>query len=456
MTRILIKTSPAILACGLLASTARAQDAEPLAGFSDGAAFLRSADNQFQFFPNGRLQVDGFAFKSENKVENKTLVNTFLLKRARLELAGWVGPMFFFSIAGDFAAGAPAGANPAAQANLNTTDDYVAVAPWGDAAILQVGQFDAPFTLENRTSDKYFDFMERAIAVRAFGIPSNKEVGAMIHGLLPSKLVYYSLGVFNGDGQNFRNADDQFDVIGRAWIAPLALSQMEALKSITLGGSVWTGKRVNGLPSATQTTQGGFAFWAPKWTSGTTTYELHQHGRLNAYALELNAPVAHRFGLRAEWVKKHQQLSEADVSKAGTTNPIGLSALDGWAGYGELWFWAVGDDRIIGDPGLQLPPRFKKFGTKTPQHGLMLALKVDYLTEELTENARSAALNLGSPVLGTTKVTAFTVGVNYWYSKRFRATFDYVRNSFDGDTKFVKGLAADSEQEFLFRLAIAL
>ena len=65
----------------------------------------------------------------------------------------------------------------ARPSNIGTTDDYVALAPLKNLAILQVGQFDAPFTLENRTSDKYFDFMERSITVRAFGIPENKEIG---------------------------------------------------------------------------------------------------------------------------------------------------------------------------------------------------------------------------------------------------------------------------------------
>src|SRR6185503_9683307 len=137
----------------------------------------------------------------------------------------------FFSIAGDFASGPPAAANPIAPAQLITTDDFVGLAPWENLALLQVGQFDAPFTLENRTSDKYFDFIERSITVRAFGIPSNKEQGAMVHGMLPGKVAYYSLGVFDGDGTNFKNQDDNFDVLGRAWVAPFAMAKLELLSA---------------------------------------------------------------------------------------------------------------------------------------------------------------------------------------------------------------------------------
>ena len=82
--------------------------AEPLAGFSDGTAFLRAPDNSFILFPSGRLQVDSYVFHSANKVPN----NTFLLRRARLELGGWIGGFVYFWLAGDFAQGPPAARGP--------------------------------------------------------------------------------------------------------------------------------------------------------------------------------------------------------------------------------------------------------------------------------------------------------------------------------------------------------
>src|SRR5262249_33672708 len=143
-----------------------------------GTAFLRSPDNLFILFPSGRLQLDGLFYHSDDK----TPFNSFIIRRARLETTGWIGPWVYFYLAGDFAVGPPAAAAPVAPNNLATTDDYVALAPYKSLANLQFGQYDAPFTLENRTSDKYFDFMERSITVRAFGIPSNKELGAMLWG----------------------------------------------------------------------------------------------------------------------------------------------------------------------------------------------------------------------------------------------------------------------------------
>jgi phosphate-selective porin OprO and OprP len=415
---------------------------EPLAGFSDGTAFLRSADGEFVLLPNGRLHIDGYAFASKNNAPPEPFPG-YIVRRARAEVGGWIGPIVFFSIAGDFA-GTP-----------QATDDYVALAPWGDKAILQVGQYDAPFTLENRTSDKYFDFMERSITVRAFGIPSNKELGAMVHGIHPDKLFYYSVGMFNGDGQNARNVDKNFDVMGRAWIAPLALTDVEALKAVEVGGSFWIGKRTKGGTFAPQTTQGGFTFLNPAWKvtpamGAATDYALRQHGNLKAFAAELDLPVAHKYGLRGEFVHKEQDLA----STAAGTLP---ASLKGNAGYGEAWVWVIGDDKIIGPPALQLPPRIKKFGTTAPRLGLALLARLDYLDETITVSDDAIAMAPGNPAGGHTKVTSFEFGANLWYSKRFRATVNYLFNHFSGDTGTVSGMTAlKDEHEFAFRLGIAL
>jgi hypothetical protein len=430
---------------------------EPLAGWSDGTAFLRSPDNLFIMFPSGRLQLDNYFFSSDDKTPN----NTFLIRRARMEMTGWVGPWFFWYLAGDFAIGPPAAAMPVAPANLITTDDFIAFAPLGTLFQLQFGQYDAPFTLENRTSDKYFDFMERSVTVRAFGIPSNKELGYMASGYNDERNFLYSLAVLNGDGQNFKNVDGFFDLMGRFWIAPFSFTGPEALHDAEVGASFWTGNRSNALPAFAQTTQGGFTFWNPSWTwthMGTKTpMQLRQQGRLNEFGVELNVPVMHKYGIRSEFVWKQQPLSAEDVTTPTTSTILGGVNLNGNSVYAEAWFWALGDDRIIGDQqGLEPYTRFKKFGVKPPQDGVMLAFRFEHLHENTTEESDAAALTLGNPVIGTTNVWVYELGVNYWHSKRFRATFNWVYNHFSGDTPFIMGLASPNEMEFLWRFAIAL
>jgi hypothetical protein len=442
--------------------------AEPLAGFSDGNAFLRSPDSDFILFPSGRLQVDAYLFhyscdKNKAKIPN----NTFLLRRARLELGGWIGSFVYFWLAGDFASGPPAGAAPVAPSNLATTDDFVALAPWNNLAILQVGQFDAPFTLENRASDKYFDFMERSITVRAFGIPDNKAVGAMLHGFNDDRNYYYSVAVLNGDGQNFKNADREFDLMGRAWVAPFSFSGPGPLHDVEIGGSLWTGDRANTLAPTSQTTQAGFTFL--NFGQFTTTYngtantamQLRQVGRMNAAAGEINAPIDHKYGVRGEFVWKHSPLSEETIASNGAGTIVRAADLEGYSFYGEAWVWLLGDDRLIGDQqGLEPFLRYKKFGVRPIQNGLMVAVRYEHLDENVTADATTPPTIVpDSPALGKTIVDSGELGVNYWHSKRFRATFNYVVNHFGqgSDANATLGaLTSPWEQEFLFRLAVAL
>jgi hypothetical protein len=285
----------------------------------------------------------------------------------------------------------------------------------------------------------------------------------MVHGIHPEKLFYYSVGVFNGDGQNFRNADKKFDAMGRGWIAPLALSSLDVVKAIEVGGSFWLGDRANALALAPQTTQGGFTFFKPSWSAMnmamppvSVPYELHQNGTMTAWALELDAPIAHKGGLRWEYVHKNQELAVNDVSKPTAQVTKGGSKLDGYSTYGEIYYWLVGDDRIIGPQALQLPTRIKKFGTQAPRPGLVLQLRFEHLSETVTDTDETAMMMLGNGVAGKTEVNSFEFGATYWHSKRFRATFNYVFNHFSGDAPFVTGLTSQDEHEFLFRLGVAL
>ncbi|MBI5482002.1 MAG: hypothetical protein HY906_24315, partial [Deltaproteobacteria bacterium] len=441
----------------------------PLAGVSDGSAFLRSPDGTFVFFPNGRIQADAYLFRGPT--EASTTKNTVLVKRARLELFGWIGPHFAYNIAGEFAASPPAGADPIAPSALATADNWILAAPlsgkWRDTLLIYLGQYDLPFGLENRTSDKWFDFIERSIS-STFAVPPKKDLGLMVSGILPNQLVHYVLGVFNGEGSNFKNVDNRFDVLGRAWIAPLALTRPSPASRITIGGSFWIGDRKDGLPYAAQSTAGGFKFLDPRWTSpidSRTPFELHQNGDLRAYAVEVDAPIGHRLGLRFEFLYKDQELSEYDITStaSGKMTWVGGARLKGWALYGEAWGWLLGDDRLVGRPNVQTPARLARFGVSRPRHGLQLLARVERLDENITADTPAN----GNPLLGHTRVTSLELGAVYWYTRRFRVLFNYDLNLF-GSAAPGGGPTANTsavwtklggkhwEHEFLLRAAIAL
>lgn len=429
---------------------ARADEAastDPIGDFTDGV-FLRSRDGAIVLFPGGRLQVDSAFF------QRQTPKSGAFVRRARVELRGWLGPLFYFDVSGDFAPDAPAGTDVAPSARP-ASDDYLAFAAFGDRLIFQAGQFDVPFTLENRTSDAYTDFIERAMVARSLGAPRNKEVGVMAHGLLGDGRFYYSAGLFNGEGPEFRNIDNQSDTIGRLVATPFALSD-RWWSGMSIGGSAWYGNHILGPAAAVQATPGGMVFFEPHWSSGQTTplsFELHEQGTVTAFAGELNLPIGDRFGLRAEVVWKRQHLAENDTSQS-LAAPVGDATLDGIGGYGELWFWLLGDSRLLPTPGLELPLRIGTSQRPLLTEGLQLAVRGEILKENLTSDNQT----LGDPGIATTRVTSGTVGVNYWRGRFVRLSANYIVNQWSGTSITVMELAAGQkiEQEVLLRFAMSL
>jgi len=284
----------------------------------------------------------------------------------------------------------------------------------------------------------------------------------MLTGYDDNRTFYYAAGLFNGDSQNFKNVDSQFDGMARLWFAPFAAGGPEVLHDVAFGGSVWRGDRENTLALPTQTTEGGFTFLSFNSYNSTVAgtripVQLRQVGLMRAYAAEVNVPIAHRGGVRAEYVWKHSNLSEDDVSNPAAPKILGGASLEGWSAYGELWFWILGDDRIIGDQqGVQPYTRWRGMKPSPVRDGLMLALRAERLEEQVALEQDAETRNLGDPSVGTTRVTSYALGLNYWHSKRFRATVNLVLNHFEGNTAQINNLDSPTERELLFRLAIAL
>jgi hypothetical protein len=417
-------------------------------GSKDGQLFLRTAHEELVLLPSLRLDMDGLA---SSQFSTHRSDNQVVFSRARVDAAGWVLSKVFFDLSMDFVTGP----------SLRHVDNYVAVAPWGDRIILQLGQFDAPFTLENRTSDRYLDFVHRGPAVRAFAIPENKDQGVMVHGTNPDRNFYYSAAVLNGAGPTVTGVDDKLDVMARAWIAPFSFHDPDGLRGITVGGSAWTGDRSHGPVLASQTTEGGHVALDPSvyWVPPPSDLVVREQGRLRAFALELDAPFAHRFGVRFEWTTKHQPLSAFDVTTPGRDMLVAGLTLSGWSTYGEAWAWVLGDNRMLGVPaeaGLQLPLRYSDLERTSRKHGVMLAARIDYVDERMTPGPSAVRNGLGVSADGDTKLTSLMFGATYWFTRRARLNLNYVYNRIGGTTPYALGLESRTDWEVLVRTSLAL
>ena len=356
---------------------------------------------------------------------------------------------------------------------------------WWSFLKVEAGQFYAPFTIENMTSENYSDFMERSSAVR-FAVPNTREVGGMLFGELPRKAARYWVGVFNGDGQNNKNLDNRPAVIGRAYFAPLALLPHPArwLEEIWVGGSFWWQQSTNvgggSAPSTTGvaagdlggvTTQGGFALFSSNYGNGTDLLKnpirthLAPDGTTLKYAFEANLPLPRRLGLRAEYT--HQSIDFRQYQDTTLGRTAGAAGnLTGYSAYVEAYAWIGGD---VGEdhPGLYHPPHWSGYQpSRKPTWALQLAVKYEHVDLDITGlpgTTNAGGTTVADPAAGHYSLDVFEAGASLYFTRHTRLIANYVINYIGRqDDSSGAGLERKNlfwlraEHELLFRLAVAL
>jgi len=431
----------AALAFTLVATTARAQEPEApkpdesnlQAGSHGGVFYLRNKDDDFRLHVQGRAHIDMFNYFGPGVSETASLKSTVGLRRVRPELTGeFLQGKWQWMLAGDWGNGSPStAAGQTVAIKAAPTDVFLNFHPDGLFNV-QIGQYDAPFTMENRTSDKVIPFMERSLAVRALGIPTNKEIGAMVWGETKDKLVFYSLGVFNGEGQNRPNVDNRADMFGRVFARPL-VSSGGVLKDLQIGASGHYGVRDTHFVSYDypgMTTQGNFTFFGSTYTSSKGLAHIIPAGTQMAFAGEVRLPVD-MFDFSGEFVWVKNETREA-IDGFTANNSERFGALKGYAYYAQLAVWPMGGREILGNPGYQNPTHVDlKKPDKPPTTALQLLVKWEQLRVKYDSSSRAGTPDTQN-VDGDIKVNAFSLGVNYWATKHVRLTANYVLNMFPG------------------------
>jgi len=297
--------------------------------------------------------------------------------------------------------------------------------------MLQLGQFDGNFTMENRTSDKYIPFMERSLAIRAVGIPTNKELGLMVSGETASKLAAWSVGVYDGDGQNRVNVDNRADVMSRVFFHPLHKSD-GPLKDAQIGASFRYGSRDKDwvhYDYPVMTTQGNYSFWTPSYAGAGGNTHVVPSGDQMAFAGELRIPVS-MFDVTSEFVYVNNHTREA-VEGFQAANTERFGAMKGYSYYAQLGMWPLGNRDVNGLPGYQNPPKldFSKPDPVDPTVALQLLVKWEQLALKYDSASRGGVADARN-IDGDIKVNALSLGANLWITKHVRLTANYVLNMF--------------------------
>jgi phosphate-selective porin OprO and OprP len=176
----------------------------------------------------------------EGRFGSTALKERFRLRRARINLTGDFAEQFDFKIEGDFE---NSDGISSSRTAFSGTDIFVNWHQFPEAQI-KVGQWKAPFGLEQITPDQYLIIIERSLPTGA--ITPERQIGVQLWGkpftnVWPDEkdLLTYYAGIFNGNGRNSTiNDNNNFMYVGRLELQPFKGKIFGQDSSLKLGADV--------------------------------------------------------------------------------------------------------------------------------------------------------------------------------------------------------------------------
>ena len=182
--------------------------------------YVQQRGSEIKLVLGGFIQVnfeDSDAFAFQGNFGLSAIKDRFRLRRARVNLTGDFAEQFDFKVEGDFGQGDGLNSNRTA---FSGTDIWL---NWHQfpAAQIKVGQWKAPFGLDQLTPDTSLYTIERTLPTGA--ITPDRQIGAQLWGkpltnIWPEQkdLLTYYAGIFNGNGKNTTvNDNNNFMYVGR-------------------------------------------------------------------------------------------------------------------------------------------------------------------------------------------------------------------------------------------------
>jgi len=182
--------------------------------------YVQQRGSEIKLVLGGFIQVnfeDSDAFAFQGNFGLSEIKDLFRLRRARVNLTGDFAEQFDFKVEGDFGQGDGLNSNRTA---FSGTDIWL---NWHQfpAAQIKVGQWKAPFGLDQLTPDTSLYTIERTLPTGA--ITPDRQIGAQLWGkpltnIWPEQkdLLTYYAGIFNGNGKNTTvNDNNNFMYVGR-------------------------------------------------------------------------------------------------------------------------------------------------------------------------------------------------------------------------------------------------
>jgi len=205
--------------------------------------FVVPRASELKLVLGGYIQVnfeDGDVSAFEGRFGQTAIDDRFRLRRTRINLTGDFAENFDFKVEGDFGAGDGLNSN---RTGFSATDIFINWHQFAEAQI-KVGQWKAPFGLEQLTPDPSLIIIERSLPTGA--LTPERQIGVQLCGkpftnVWPEQkdLLTYYAGIFNGNGRNTTiNDNNAFMYVGRLELMPFKGKIFGQNSSLKLGGDI--------------------------------------------------------------------------------------------------------------------------------------------------------------------------------------------------------------------------
>jgi hypothetical protein len=442
---------------------------EEIVGIHDGHLFIRDPHDRFRLYPGGALRFD---FRSTPGAPDlpaaagaSALDPHFAVRRVRLELSGEMFERLAFTMGlelgggrlGDTTYAGPATSRfaPALAHDGRIRPAEISLSyRFRDWLAFTLGQYNAPFSMSNRTRESVTPLMERPLPIQGFVVPNEKELGLTVWGeLFDPMALAYEVGVFGGDGQDRPAVDARVDVMARVFARPLSHAGDSTFhRQAQIGLSARHGERDQtrvGYDYPALATGQGFVLWQPGYVDslGRATHVVPS-GAQNAIGGELRLPFdigSRALDLQAELYYLVNNTREA-VDGFVLTNTERFGRVKGLGWYAQISFWACGDTFVSGAPGMHRPVHVD-LGRDAPE---LRGLEVIALAGGVNANY-SGATREGStadPNTPDANIAAYQFGgaLQFWYTQAHRLAINYMAYFVPdaGDPRANQALVADN------------
>jgi phosphate-selective porin OprO/OprP len=324
------------------------------AGYNGGFYIRSEEEGGMALRLGGTFETDYRHYLEDQRADNR-----FDVRRARLIFRGDLTRWFRFGMAYEFQG--------------NETDNLVDA--WAEAICqnhgLRFGQFKQPFSFEWQSSNKAQLFAERSMG---YNLGPHRDVGLMLRGSPLSGHLHYSVGLFNGDGDDGDSRGSQHDepeISGRLALLPFASSNSARLRGVQFGGS-GTFAQIDTLNVNLRVKSTGM------WAAGRNLYELSHNSK---FGVLTDTGERLRYGIEAIWAlgpvlmaAEYIKLTYTDLKVSGEpardADFMTAYASLAWCATGEHFFLKQGALRPI-DPDRYFSPADGTWGA------LVLALRYD-------------------------------------------------------------------------------